>query len=308
MKRTTWLVLLAIAFFVGYCAVGYSQSIRVQVLDAQGNVVSTTTIPLIPPAPPPPPPLPPTVNIFTAADKPATENSTDVSSNELGVRFTPSVPGKVRGIRFYKGAQNVGPHSVHLWDASGVSLASEPVSEVTLTGWQERSFSAGPVTIEAGKTYTASYFCPKGHYSFTTGGFNQPRTSGVLTVPASGGVFVGKSTPGFPTQVFAATNYWVDVIFEPPVASIPQDPRPITLAWDPPQTSADGSPLNDLAGYTLLRGQLPTSLDVRETLGLVTEWSGELAPGPWWFQVRARDTHGLESPTAPVPPLAFTVQ
>lgn len=306
MTKTTWFTLLFLAFVLGFCAAGVdAQSIRVQVLDAAGNVISTTTIPLVPPPPPPPPAPPPAVSIFAATDKPANEQSTDVASYELGVKFTSTVAGKVRGIRFYKGPLNVGPHSVHLWDGNGVSLASDQVPEVTLSGWQERSFSSGPVTIEAGKTYVASYFCPKGHYSYSTQGFQAAKVAGVLNAPIGAGVFVGRPTSGFPNQTFANTNYWVDVLFEAGVASAP-NPRPLTLAWDPPTNSADGSPLNDLAGYVLLRGQQPSVLDIREILGLESEWSGELMPGPYWFQVKARDTTGNES--APTATLAVTVQ
>ena len=45
----------------------------------------------------------------------------DPNSVELGVKFSSSTGGNVTAILFYKGPQNVGTHTVHLWDTSGNS-------------------------------------------------------------------------------------------------------------------------------------------------------------------------------------------
>ena len=67
-----------------------------------------------------------------------------------------------------------------------------------------------------GATYTASYHTNVGHYSNTANYFTADVTSGPLTAPAGGnGVYAYGSTSLFPTSTFQATNFWVDVMFNP---------------------------------------------------------------------------------------------
>ena len=72
------------------------------------------------------------------------------------------------------------------------------------------------MTLTPGTTYVASYHTNVGRYSTTANYFNTAVTSGPLTAPASGnGVYTYGSSSLFPTSTFQATNYWVDVIFNP---------------------------------------------------------------------------------------------
>ena len=48
----------------------------------------------------------------------------DVRIRELGVRFRADVNGFITGVRFWKGALNVGPHTGNLWSATGQRLAT----------------------------------------------------------------------------------------------------------------------------------------------------------------------------------------
>jgi hypothetical protein len=64
-----------------------------------------------------------TESLFNLSDTPATVTVNDASAVELGVKFQSSVAGKVTAIRFYKGPQNLGPHVVNLWSATGTLLA-----------------------------------------------------------------------------------------------------------------------------------------------------------------------------------------
>ena len=67
---------------------------------------------------------------------------------ELGVRFRSDVAGVITGIRFYKGAQNTGPHTGNLYTATGTVLASATFTNETASGWQQVTF-ASPVSIAA---------------------------------------------------------------------------------------------------------------------------------------------------------------
>ena len=77
-------------------------------------------------------------------------------------RAVPSdIAGYIKGIRFYKGSSNTGPHTGKLWTASGTLLASATFSGETASGWQEVRF-ATPVAITANTTYVASYYTAVG--------------------------------------------------------------------------------------------------------------------------------------------------
>ena len=150
---------------------------------------------------------------------PATVDSGDARSVELGVKFASEVAGEVTGIRFYKGATNTGTHIGSLWSASGALLAEATFTSETASGWQQVNFST-PVAIAANTTYVAAYFAPKGDYSdtssaFVSAGFANPPLSALANSLAANGVYAYSATPKFPASTYKATNYWVDLDFEP---------------------------------------------------------------------------------------------
>jgi hypothetical protein len=123
-------------------------------------------------------------------------------------------------VRFYKGLADTGPHTGSLWTADGQRLATVTFAGETVSGWQEAAFGA-PVAVKANTTYVVSYFSPTGILSFTNWAF---ATAGVDNPPlhalqdgADGpnGVFLVASGGGFPNETYAASNYWVDVVFVP---------------------------------------------------------------------------------------------
>jgi uncharacterized protein DUF4082 len=165
---------------------------------------------------------------------------------ELGVKFRSDVAGSVTGIRFYKHALNTGTHVGNLWSVEGTLLATATFTGESASGWQQVTFSP-PVAIAANTTYVASYHCPNGHYSFDVSYF---ATQGIdrspLHAPASdaaggNGIFAYGATSSFPNQTYAATNYWVDLLFSTGTAP---PPAAITSIW--PSTAvpavADGGP------------------------------------------------------------------
>ncbi|WP_311922351.1 N,N-dimethylformamidase beta subunit family domain-containing protein [Microbispora sp. H10836] len=144
----------------------------------------------------------------------------------VGVKFQASESGKIRGIRFYKGPQNTGTHVGSLWTFTGQLLASVTFSGESASGWQQATFSP-PISISAGTTYVASYFTTSGYYSVDPYYFVNPYTRDPLFAPADGaaggnGVYRYSSTNAFPSNTYHASNYWVDVLFDP----------------DPPQAAA----------------------------------------------------------------------
>jgi methionine-rich copper-binding protein CopC len=160
-------------------------------------------------------------SLFEEMATPAVVDSGDGGALELGVKFVPSVNGKVTGVRFYKASTNAGTHTGSLWSSAGVRLATGTFSTESDTGWQVLSFSS-PVTVTAGSTYVASYYAPSGHYSVTSGFFGADYVRGSLTAPGSGnGLFRYGSGGGFPTSSYSGANYWVDVLFEGTVSSSP---------------------------------------------------------------------------------------
>ncbi|WP_409334744.1 DUF4082 domain-containing protein [Bradyrhizobium neotropicale] len=155
------------------------------------------------------------ISLFSPTATPAVVNTTDASAVELGVRFQASVAGTVTGVRFYKSSQDTGTHTGELWSSTGVKLATVTFTNETASGWQSATFSS-PITLTPGQIYTVSYHTNTGHYSNTNNFFTSDVVNGPLTAPASGnGVFAYGSTSLFPTSTFQATNFWVDVMFNP---------------------------------------------------------------------------------------------
>ncbi len=195
--------------------------------------------------------------IFGAAT-PATIDSGDGHSVELGVKFSSEVAGNVTGVRFYKASTNTGTHIGSLWSASGTLLAQATFTGETASGWQQVSF-ATPVAIAANTTYVAAYFAPTGHYSdtssaFASSGVSNPPLRALASSVSPDGVYTYSATSTFPTSSYKATNYWVDVDFEPAAATAPGQATNVTatagaasanLTWSAPSS---GSPVTS---YTI---------------------------------------------------------
>jgi hypothetical protein len=158
----------------------------------------------------------PVLSLFSASSSPGNVTINDSSSVELGVKFQTSTTGKIVGIRFYKGPQNIGVHVGNLWSSTGGLLATATFSNETASGWQQVYFSS-PVALAVGTTYVASYHT-SGFYSADGNYFANAVTNGPLTAPSSGasggnGVYAYGSSSSFPANAYNAANYWVDVLF-----------------------------------------------------------------------------------------------
>ena len=140
------------------------------------------------------------------------------------MKFNSEVAGTVTGIRFYKATTNTGTHIGSLWSTSGTLLASATFTGETASGWQQVNFST-PVAINANTTYVAAYLAPNGHYSDTAAGLasgvSNPPLAALANASAPDGVYAYSATSTFPTNSYNATNYWVDVNFEPAAPTSP---------------------------------------------------------------------------------------
>lgn len=147
--------------------------------------------------------------------------ASDASSVEVGFKFQVLEAGTITGLRFFKAAQNTGEHVGNLWTSTGLNLAKGTFINETASGWQQLQF-AQPVQVVPGTTYVASYFAPKGNYSFTSDYFSfEGFTNGPITAPAASvvngnGVFNYSTASSFPGNTSNLNaNYWVDVSFRP---------------------------------------------------------------------------------------------
>ena len=159
-----------------------------------------------------------TYTIWNPTSKPSVVTDSDTQNVELGLKFRSSVAGLVIGVRFYKGSNNTGTHTGHLWSRTGTLLASATFSGESASGWQQVNFAI-PVAITANTTYVISYRAPAGHYSDDRGYFASSVTNGPLTALRAGqdgpnGVY-RYGTNVFPNSTWQSSNYWVDVVFQP---------------------------------------------------------------------------------------------
>jgi hypothetical protein len=210
-------------------------------------------------------------SLFT--DQVPTVAAADESSPvELGTEFTPSRDGKVTGIRFFKGAGNLGTHVGSLWSASGQRLATVTFAGESAGGWQTATVSPA-VDVSAGTRYVVSYLAPQGHYSYTPGFFSAPFSSGLLTASTElNGRYLYGAAGGYPAYSYGAANYFVDVVFEPAPPSLEiagRDPAP--GATDVPRSTtptvelsaplADGWAMSVKDGTTPVPGTASLSAD-----------------------------------------------
>jgi hypothetical protein len=152
-------------------------------------------------------------SLWDSSAIPAVASEPDTQAVEVGLKFQPAVDGYVAALRFYKGASNSGTHVAHLWTAGSQLLAEATFSGESASGWQQVQF-ATPGLVTAGTTYVASYHAPSGGYARTTDYFLSAYEVFPLRAPSPGnGVYGYGPSATFPSNSFAAANYWVDIVF-----------------------------------------------------------------------------------------------
>ena len=184
-------------------------------------------------------------SVWPATAQPLDPSSTNKQAIEVGLKFTSAVSGFVTGIRFFKGASNIGTHVGSLWSATGTRLASVTFSNETPSGWQLAYFSS-PIAIAANTTYVVSYHAPRGHNAADLGYFtNSAVENAPLQALADGqsgpnGVYIYGAS-AFPTNAASATNYWVDVVFNLAATVGTADPVSLWTSSSLPGTPATGA-------------------------------------------------------------------
>ncbi len=174
-----------------------------------------------------------TVLPSTAA--PGTTDSGDPSAISVGVKFTPSINGNVRGVRFYKAPTNTGTHTGSLWNSAGQRLATGTFSGESASGWQTLTFTQA-VDVVAGQTYVVSYYAPNGHYSVDLDAMTSGWTTGPLTVLAGANGVYAYGSDAFPTDSYRSANYWVDPIIA--TGTAPDVTPPAVLSGTPVASSS----------------------------------------------------------------------
>ena len=195
--------------------------------------------------------LPPdsTKQLFDYLATPAVLADPDTNSINLGVKFLATEGGAITGLKYYKGAGDLGTHVGSLWSSAGTLLASATFTNESASGWQYVTFD-NPVSISAGTTYVASYHS-NGHYADTGNYFTSAYTNGPLATPGpAAGVYAYGASDLFPNTTSSA-NYWVDVLFAPSGAPIAVN--------DNGFTTTEGTALSIQATQLLLNDTDPNS-------------------------------------------------
>ena len=153
-------------------------------------------------------------SIWPTSSTPVTPDvANDGASVTLGLKFYSDTIGSVTGVRFYKGVNNVGPHTGTLWLSTGAKLAEVTFSGETASGWQQASFSPA-VSILANTTYVISYLAPKGNYADDQSYPWSTLSAAPLHVSGtSPGVYGYGSGVSFPQGTYNGSNYWVEPVF-----------------------------------------------------------------------------------------------
>jgi hypothetical protein len=152
---------------------------------------------------------------------PGTTDNGATTPIELGVRFKADSDGDIISIQFYKGVGNTGPHTVSLWTSGGQLLATATSTAETASGWQLVALPA-PAHISANTPYIASYHSNSGDYAvdslwfaFGTPADHAPLHAPGDTASAPNGVFAVGPVGTFPNASSLASNYWVDITYDP---------------------------------------------------------------------------------------------
>jgi uncharacterized protein DUF4082 len=179
----------------------------------------------------------PTVTIFgdMTPEAPVADDDAAVT---LGVKFRSVQPGKVSGIRFYRGARSRDGYAVKLFAANGSLLAAANAGKDTcvIPCWEQVNFRS-PVTLAANTTYVAAYYTSNGRYAADKNGLTNGHSAGPLSAPASdtvGGNGVYTCSTGCPNQTWHDINYYVDIAFTPTASARAK----LILSFDPPSPAS----------------------------------------------------------------------
>src|ERR1022692_1362799 len=194
-------------------------------------------------------------SLWPSTAQPVNPASTNAQAIEVGMRFTSNTSAYVTGVRFFKASTNKGIHVGNLWASNGTHLAQVNFTHETKSGWQVAYFHS-PIAIIANTAYVISYYAPQGHNAADNGSFTTSVSNLPLQALADGqngpnGVYTYGSS-GFPATGAAATNYWVDVIFNTSATVGTASPVSIWAPTAVPNTAAVPAAQNTELGLTFM--------------------------------------------------------
>jgi len=228
-------------------ATAHSRDLEHQILISRTRRLATVMLVLLPVSAV----AEPTLTIFGNAT-PETPVVPDARAVTLGVKFRSARPGKVSGIRFYRGATSRDGYATKLFAANGSLLAAAKAWKDTcaVPCWEQVNFRSS-VILAANTTYIAAYYASNGRYATDNSGLTNGHSVGPLSVPASdtvGGNGVYTYSTGFPNQSWHNSNYYVDVAFTPTTSA----PARLTLSFDPSSPSIAASTPSDTVVATII--------------------------------------------------------
>jgi hypothetical protein len=182
---------------------------------------------------------------------------------ELGMKFSSTAAGVIKGIRFYKSSRESGTHVGKIFSSSGKLLAKVTFTGETASGWQQQML-ATPLSIAANTKYTVSVNTGNTYYVDTISGLASQVSNGNLrSVVGNNGVFgpVGK----FPTKSWSNSNYFRDVVFALPAAPAPAPVTTTTTASPEWQNLAFASQIGQ---FTAQFDAVPSLSDEDVVIGL----------------------------------------
>lgn len=153
--------------------------------------------------------------------------------------------------------------------------------------------------VNAAYSFVPSASDPDGDkLSFTIA--NRP---GWLSFASATGALTGRPTAAhvgvyknITIQVEAAGQHETLPSFDIEVVAVGQ--QGVTLSWNPPTQNADGSPLNNLAGYKIRYGEAPgiyTTTIPLSNPGLASHFIEGLVPSTYYFVISSYNSQGIES-------------
>ncbi|SFQ24782.1 N,N-dimethylformamidase beta subunit family domain-containing protein, partial [Tranquillimonas alkanivorans] len=166
------------------------------------------------------PPTPVAFSLFDPHEAVTGTPYNDGTAVELGTRFSASESGNITGLKYWRTAADAGDTDIRegrLWSEDGILLATATFESAPgESGWQFAALDA-PVQVQALSEYTVSYRTNDNYLSqsgFFADGYGEPYEK--LQAPGiQNGVYAYGNSIVYPTQSYNATNYWVDVSFEP---------------------------------------------------------------------------------------------
>ena len=189
-------------------------------------------------------------SLLETTARPTQADSGDTEPVTVGLKFTPTTNGYIKGLRYWRDASNTGTHTGTLYTATGQRMA-DLTFDGSGTGWQTATFASN-VPVTAGTTYVAAYFAPNGHYSADLNYFANPVVNTPLASVDPGSVY--RYGDGFPNQTYANTNYYVDVLFDT------NDDTALVASSTTPAKGATGVATTTAVSTTFSRDIDPASL------------------------------------------------